>query len=472
VRRSDTWRAKRVRQRRQVRFADEMGFFDRLTGKKADTTGAASSDPTPVASNAVSGVPARLASAREKLEAKDLPGAIAIYEELLASSGDRPDVLVAISGDLGTHGHIAEIIELIAPRYDADRHGPATGLNLLQAYLAARNADAAQHVLDILFGLNRPELEERLYGFSNAIAELINERHMPLDPGAATHIPESAPKVGLVTLSKPVWFYGLEPLTEKILPAKQGKLRRIAFAQLALPTAYKDFTGAVKAPEDELGRISRGLPLWFAETFYFSPHYHSAAALGIITLPGESSRAMLFGSEWTTENLRQLVDTSGEPIDYVITGALRQESGDYELLLRVWEVKKFRERKTFSARWTPATVDTELLRVHEQVRTFMEWSLDNSALPYAAPTAPRAWIDTLGASLGTFFVEKTLAPVGQISVDAAALDQAAKHAPASAVASLAYLTLRKRAAQQGVAVAPVAPLAPGEVVAAAAQLLA
>src|SRR5205814_10480378 len=143
--------------------------------------------------------------------------ALLIYEELLATAGDRADVLVAISGDLGSHGYVAEIIDLIAPRYDADRHGPATGLNLLQAYLAVRNADAAQHVLDILFGLNRPELEDRLHGFSNAIAELINERHAPLDPGAGAAIAE-VPKVGLITFSKPIWFYGLEPLAEKILP--------------------------------------------------------------------------------------------------------------------------------------------------------------------------------------------------------------------------------------------------------------
>ncbi|NTW01877.1 MAG: SAM-dependent DNA methyltransferase, partial [Oscillochloris sp.] len=57
-----------------------------------------------------------------------------IYEELLTASGDRPDVLVALSGDLGSCGHVDQIIELVAPRYDAERHGPATGLNLLQAY--------------------------------------------------------------------------------------------------------------------------------------------------------------------------------------------------------------------------------------------------------------------------------------------------------------------------------------------------
>jgi len=100
-----------------------MGFFDRLTSKK--TTPAASDTPVASPQPFADAVP-RLAAARAKLEAKDLPGALAIYEELLAVAGERADVLVAISGDLGAHGHVAQIIELVAPRYDADRHGPAT----------------------------------------------------------------------------------------------------------------------------------------------------------------------------------------------------------------------------------------------------------------------------------------------------------------------------------------------------------
>ena len=95
--------------------------------------------PAPAAPPPAGGaVLARLQRAREALELKNLPAAVAIYEEVLASSGDRPDVLVTISGDLGVSGHTREIIELIAPRYDAQRHGPATGFNLLQAYLAVR----------------------------------------------------------------------------------------------------------------------------------------------------------------------------------------------------------------------------------------------------------------------------------------------------------------------------------------------
>jgi hypothetical protein len=438
-----------------------MGFFDRFSSKKPEPTPSAAAGNEPPAAapanpavTSAGGVKPRLAAARDRLDARDLPAAVAIYEEVLASAGERADVLVAISGDLGSHGHVAEIIELIAPRYDADRHGPATGLNLLQAYLAVRNADAAQHVLDILFGLNRPELEDRLHGFSNAIAELLTA------PGArgpnAGPPPESAdaPKVGLITISKPIWFYGLEPMAAQILPPKEGRLRRIAFAQLALP-GLADVAAAMKTPEDELGRLSRALPLWFAETFYFSPVYAPVAAIGVVTPPaGGGGQSMIFGAEWTVDNLRQTVETTEGGLDYVFTGALQATAGDYELTLRVWEVKTFRERKTFSARWTPSTVDAALTQLHAQVRAYMEWSPASAAFAYSVPAQPRAWLETLGASLGLFLVDKSILAADQIRPPAEDLAHAAPSAASSEAASLAFLTLRSRATRLGFGGAP------------------
>ena len=429
-----------------------MGFLDRLTGKKAGPSSAPQADATAetAATASPNSVKARLTAAREKLETKDLPGAIAIYEELLASAGERADVLVTVSGDLGAHGHVVEIIELVAPRYDAERHGPATGLNLLQAYLAVRDPDAAQHVLDILFGLNRPELEDRLHGFSNAIAELLAAPDQlpptPSEPGAAA----SASKVGLITVSKPVWFYGLESLATQVLPPKEGRLRRIAFAQLALP-GYPDIEKAIDRPEDELSRLSRALPLWFAETFYFSANYDPLAAIGIITPPGQSAaRYMIFGAEWTTDNLRQLVDTTQGGLDYIFTGALRVTAGDYELTLRLFEVKSFRERKKFTVRWTPATADAELGKLHGEIRRFMEWSPASASLSYAPPTAPRTWLETLGASLGLFVVEKSILARELVPPVEPDLQHAAQQAASGEAASLAFLTLRARAAKLGV----------------------
>ena len=452
-----------------------MGFFDRFTSKKPERpaaqpspTSAQSSAPTvqpaaPAAGGGSSATPGassspisaggirpRLDAAREKLDLRDLPGALALYEEVLGAAGDRADVLVTISGDLGSHGNVSEIIELIAPRYDADRHGPATGLNLLQAYLAVRNADAAQHVLDILFALNRPELDDRLHGFSNAIAEILAGSDQVATPGGTSVA--DAHKIGLITLSKPIWFYGLEPLGAQLLPPKEGRLRKIAFAQLALPGYAVDDKAGPK-PEDELTRLSRAIPLWFHETFYFSAAYAAVAAVAIKP-PAEgrpSGHYVVFTAEWTTENLRQLVESHSDGLDYIVTGSLRATSGDYEITLRVWEVKTFRERKTFSARWTPGNADSALVQLHGQLRGFMEWSPASAAFAYTNTTQPRPWLETLGASLGLFLVEKNVLAHEQLAPVGEDLQRAGQRAAASEAASFAFLTLRRRAMQLGLA---------------------
>jgi hypothetical protein len=423
-----------------------MGFLDRLIGKATSSKAASrpAAAPTPMEAKAdgdaaetssPSGnlVP-QLAVAREKLEHRDLDGAKAIYEEILVVAGDRPDVLVTISGDLGSCGFLEAIVELIAPRYDAERHGPATGLNLLQAYLALRNPEAAQHVLDILFALKRPDLEERLWGFSNAIAELIEARKRGA-PGAAG---APARQVQLVTISKPIWSYGIEQLPE-LLPQKAGALRRIAFAQIAT-VGVPELDKRMTAPEDALGRFSRGLALWLAETLYFSAQYEASAAIGMMG----QAHYVLFPVEWSAENIRQLVETGGK-FDYVMTGAVQEQSGDFALMLRLWEIKSFRERKTFEARWTPATADAALGKLHEQLRLFFEWK-PTSGLAYTAPASPTAWIDTLAASLSHFLTEKNVLPKDQLASPPATLADPGS----SEAASLAHLTLAARARRLGV----------------------
>jgi hypothetical protein len=318
-------------------------------------------------------------------------------------------------------------------------------LNLLQAYLVERDVDAAQHVLDLLFALKRADLEERLYGFSNAIAEMIQSQHAMSREAGAGGAPIQETKVNLVSISKPIWFYGLEPLVEQVLPPKAGRLRRVAFAQLAV-MGLPNVMELAQKPEEELGRLSRAIPLWLAETFYFSPHY---SPVGVVGLLGQ--HYALFNSEWTVENLKQLVETSGEGLDYVFTGAIRQVAGDYELILRVWEVKKFRERKQFTARWAPSTADAELAKLHEQVRIFMEWSAEKNGLVYAAPASPRGWLDTLGVSLSLFLNEKNLLPTDLVGPVEDVLARTAAAAAKSEAASLAFISLRKRAEKLGLA---------------------
>ncbi|MBS0663024.1 MAG: hypothetical protein JSR48_07145 [Verrucomicrobia bacterium] len=424
-----------------------MGFFDRFLSK----SNPAESQPAPAEPSASGGgVLPQLVTARERLEAKDLPGALAIYEQVLASAGDRADVLVTISGDLGVTGHVQQIVELVAPRYDAERHGPATGLNLVQAYLALRQADAAQHVLDILFALQRPELEDRLHGFSNAIAELIHTGARPVDHAPAAAEGAEAPKVNFVSLSRPIWSYGLESLSTQILPAKGEKLRRVAFTQLAL-LGVPDLDELMARPETDEGRLTRAIPLWLAETFYFSAHYSPIAVIGVM----DRKHHVVVGAEWSMENLRQLAETTEGGLDYIFTGALKVTGGDHELVLRVFEVKKFRERKTIKLRWTPATADSELTQLHEHIRSFMEWSPESSGLTYSPPSHPAAWLATLGSSLSLFLADKELLAREQLVLPSAVVNSAAEQAVGSEAASLAWLTLSAAARRHGL----VGPLA-------------
>lgn len=405
------------------------------------------------------GVLARLKKAREALELKDRAGAMAIYEEVLAAAGDRADILVTISGDLGVTGNTQQIIELVAPRYDAQRHGPATGINLLQAYIALRDPEAAQHVLDLLFALNRPELEQRLLGFSNVIADMMllgaEGGEVPAPPAGDASTGD-APEEGqgqmidLVSISKPIWYYGVENVAG-LLPLKAGKLRRVAFGQLAV-LGVKDFAEVMKRPEDELGRLSRGIPLWLAETLLFSTNYIASAAVATV----HREHYGLFSREWAPEHIRQLVESTAGGIDYVFTGALQQKNLDYEMMLRLWEVRKFRERTAFTIRWTPATADRALAEFHAQLCAFMEFNAypAGEGLGYSLPSTLQAYIEALGASLTLFLVEKKMLPLEQAAVPAGIADRVGHAAARSEIASLLTLGLHARARRLGLTEPP------------------
>lgn len=419
-----------------------MGFFDRFARPSQPPPSPSPSGPEERKAPVAGGVLPQVAAAKAKLVAKDLPGALALHEEVLAVAGERPDVLLTISGDLGTHGHVRELVELIAPRYDAARHGPGPGINLLQAYLALRDLDSAQHVLDLLFALGRPELEERLIGFSRAIAELsAADASAPAQSAGPTQI-------SLVSLSKPVWFYGLESQAEHLFPAKEGRLRRVAFAQAALP-GEPGLAEKAAQPEDPLGRFTRGWALWLAETFAASAGYDTFAGIGACA----PTHYALFPMDWTADNIRQLVDSTEGGLDYVVTSSLRVRHGDFELTTRIWEVRKSRELKALSTHWNPATADRELAAFHAQVRTYMEWTTlpAGSGLPYVPPPAPEAHIHALGASLGLFLHEKGVLATEQVPADASLLLASARANPLDVRAQLTLLSGVRRLQARGLA---------------------
>jgi len=139
----------------------------------------------------------------------------------------------------------------------------------------------------------------------------------------------------------------------------------------------------------------------------------------------------------------------------VFTGALQQKNLDYEMMLRLWEVKKFRERTAFTIRWTPATADRALADFHAQLCAFMEFKAypAGQGLGYALPPMLRDYIEALGAGLTLFLVEKQVLPPAQAVVPAgiAARLAAPRRSPNRLAA---HACIHARAGRLGLAVPP------------------
>ena len=128
------------------------------------------------------------------------------------------------------------------------------------------------------------------------------------------------------------------------------------------------------------------------------------------------------------------------------------------LMARIWEVKKFRELKQFSTRWTPASADTVLKQFHEQLRLYMEWTAlpEGNGLAYGAPAAPLAHIHALGTTLTQFFAEKGVLAPDQVAGGTEVFLRTAQANPADVRAQLPLVAGLFRQQAQGVPPAPAA----------------
>jgi hypothetical protein len=101
---------------------------------------------------------------------------------------------------------------------------------------------------------------------------------------------------------------------------------------------------------------------------------------------------------------------------------------------------------------------------------FMEWSPASAAFAFTTPSQPRSWLETLGAALGLFLLEKTIVAREQLRQVEPEAMQISQRAAASEAASLAALTFRSRAARLGYTVAPEPALARSPLVSQALKL--
>lgn len=235
---------------------------------------------------------ARLWIARHHLTRRDLASALKLYEEAL-DLAPRPvpaDFLQQMSGDLGNHAHLPEILHLVAPYYDVARHGLPTGLNILKAYHDLGQLDAAGRFLDRLRSYQRPDWRQAIAFWE---AEIDKSRRAidvapPSPPRVTASVAPSAREtsapvpafgarpqsteniqVTLLAVEGPVWLPPESPAVE-LFPAKANDAPLVAIlgssAELPPPAAPSPEQARLA---DTAGRLSRALPLFLAEQIEF-----------------------------------------------------------------------------------------------------------------------------------------------------------------------------------------------------------
>jgi tetratricopeptide (TPR) repeat protein len=232
------------------------------------------------------------------------------YRDVIARAGDETDALVMVSNDLVQGRHHALVDELIVPRFQPGRHHPNVGLALLHHFLATERHDPGADLLHQMHLHYGHMLGDQLQPFTAAFDRLrLAQMPAPAPPPANA-------RVGLVRLDRPIWCAGLhDPLW--LLPRKTGTAKQVVFAALASDGQPKVAAGR----EDELGRLTRGVPLLLAEHVWLSTPHRGTTWLPMVEQGGWA----LMGRPWQEEQLAQQFGDEERAHTILVTGLLRAD---------------------------------------------------------------------------------------------------------------------------------------------------
>ena len=255
--------------------------------------------------------------ARVELNAGNVAGARALYEEALerAPKPVPPDVMMQMSGDLGAKGHLRELIELTAPNFVPEWHGMPVGNNLIKALVDTGNLQPAEQVKAALWAQNRPDWKDALSYWD---AEIARRRVAGVN---ASGTAQQQLQVGMLRVDGPVWLPPGSP-ARGLFQAKSASAPKVTF-----------LGGTAEAPEttpeeqmkvaDRIGRMTRSLPLFFAEQVEMR-----TAAAGRAMAPwaiAPVSGFVVSGQRWPDEAAVQTVQNGEHASDYVVSVHLDAE---------------------------------------------------------------------------------------------------------------------------------------------------
>jgi tetratricopeptide (TPR) repeat protein len=229
---------------------------------------------------------AQLWLARGALESGDLAEATRLYSEALSRASPVPgDLLMQLSGDLGNHGQAELLVRLAQPHFSVSDHGLMVGNNLLRAYVELGLFAEARKLLEQLYAQQRPDWREHLIQWEQK-----------LDDAQKRYGEVTGPlEVVVMKLDQPIWARGVLGF-DAVLPAKAKSAPRVQFV-CGSGEAEDDAGGkVVSQPTNELGRLSRALPMFLTEELYLRTNARTSFLLPWMKQGG----FVLSARPWTT----------------------------------------------------------------------------------------------------------------------------------------------------------------------------
>jgi tetratricopeptide (TPR) repeat protein len=232
---------------------------------------------------------AQLWLARHALERGDLAEATRLYEEALGRASPVPaDLLMQMSGDLGNRGQAQLLVQLTQPRFNLLEHGLLVGNNLLRAYIELGMLADARRLLEQLYAQQRPDWREHLQHWEEK-----------LDDAQKRYGEVTAPvEVVVMKLEQPVWSRGVLGF-EAVLPVKAASAPRVHFVCGSGEAGEESAGKVVSQPTNELGRLTRALPMFLAEEILLRTSARTAFLLPWMKQGG----FILSARPWTQEFL-------------------------------------------------------------------------------------------------------------------------------------------------------------------------
>ena len=355
--------------------------------------------------------------ARRCLEGKQFEEAKRYYDQVLPVAADKPGVLTMITGDLGNNGHVAEIIELVLPTYAIEIHDPLAGLNLLQACLETKNYVEGEELLHRMLTLHRPDLKERLFNYS-AEFEKLREAEAEMQPS-----PESPISVEIVPFDLPIWAYGL--LDAKwLFQSERDRDEQIPIIPLA-NTTHTNLTEPTTHKEDEVGRLTRSIPLYLLESMYFWTSLKPKVVLPVVRGRGP----VVAGAEWSADQILSFAEGS----QFALTGTIELRGEELVIALSIWDCSRNRIANRFerTTSWnalgeTVLSLEKEITGAIATSNTFESASESFYGRPDAASLMP--YLTCLGQTVMLTLVQNSLLPKESIWGERNVLDYCLAHA--------------------------------------------